>query len=201
MQQTCVFKTGESNALEQATANAELADIQIALKDNASIIKAYQLQLQNLINSDSLVDINVGRLEVKSSMFSEVSVDTSVVSKNPLVSFYKSRVEVADKERSVESAKMLPDITLGYFNQSFIGNGETASGTPTVFDSGDRFTGVQLGLNIPIFFNSHSAKIKAAKIHKMENESQLEAVTNYTQTQLQTALASLKKRPTEFGVL
>ena len=187
------FKTGESNALEQATANAELADIQIALKDNASIIKAYQLQLQNLINSDSLVDINVGRLEVKSSMFSEVSVDTSVVSKNPLVSFYKSRVEVADKERSVESAKMLPDITLGYFNQSFIGNGETASGTPTVFDSGDRFTGVQLGLNIPIFFNSHSAKIKAAKIHKMENESQLEAVTNYTQTQLQTALASLKK--------
>ena len=102
-------------------------------------------------------------------------------------------MEVADKERSVESAKMLPDITLGYFNQSFIGNGETASGTPTVFDSGDRFTGVQLGLNIPIFFNSHSAKIKAAKIHKMENESQLEAVTNYTQTQLQTALASLKK--------
>lgn len=187
------YKTGESNALEQATANAELADIQIALKDNASIIKAYQLQLQNLINADSLVDINVGRLEVKPSMFSEVSIDTSVISKNPLVSFYKSRVEVADKERSVESAKMLPDITLGYFNQSFIGNGETASGTPTVFDSGVRFTGVQLGLNIPIFFNSHSAKIKAAKIHKMENESQLEAVTNYTQTQLQTALASLKK--------
>jgi cobalt-zinc-cadmium resistance protein CzcA len=88
---------------------------------------------------------------------------------------------------------MLPDITLGYFNQSFIGNGETANGTPTVFDSGDRFTGVQLGLSIPIFFKSHSAKIKAAKIHKMENESQLEAVTNYTKTQLHTALESLKK--------
>jgi len=187
------FKTGESNALEQATANAELADIQIALKDHASIIKAYQLQLQNLINSDSLVDINVGPLEVKPSTFSEISIDTSVISKNPLVSFYKSKVEVAEKERSVESAKMLPDITLGYFNQSFIGNGETANGTPTVFDSGNRFTGVQFGLNIPVFFNSHSAKIKAAKIHKMEKEWQLQAVTNYTQVQLQTALASLKK--------
>ena len=187
------FKTGESNALEQATANAELADIQIALKDNASIIKAYQLQLQNLIHSDSLVDINVGRLEVKSSMISEASIDITVISKNPLVSFYKSKVEVADKARSVESAKMLPDITLGYFNQSFKGNGETANGTPTVFDSGDRFTGVQLGLNIPIFFNSNSAKIKAAKIHKMEYESQLEAVTNYTQTQLQMALSSLNR--------
>ena len=187
------FKTGESNALEQATANAELADLQIALKDNASVIKAHQLQLQNLINSDSPVDINVGSLEIKTSMFSEISIDTSAVSKNPLVSFYKAKVNVADKERSVESAKMLPDITLGYFNQSFIGNGETANGAPEVFDSDDRFTGVQLGLSIPIFFKSHSAKIKAAKIHKMENESKLEAVTNYTQTQLQTLLETLKK--------
>lgn len=187
------FKTGESNALEQATANAELIDIKIGLKENSSNIKAYQLQMQNLLNSNSLVDINVGNLEIKTSMLPEEGIDTLFISNNPLVSFYKSRVDVADKERSVESAKMLPDITLGYFNQSFIGNGETANGTPMVFDSSDRFTGVQLGLSIPIFFKSHSAKITAAKIHKKEVESQLEAVTNHTQTQLQTALGALKK--------
>lgn len=187
------FKTGESNALEQATANAELADIQIAIKENASGIKDLQLQLQNLINSKSLVDINVGDLEAKTSMSSGVSKDSLEVSSNPLVSYYKSKVEIADKERSVVSAKMLPDITVGYFNQSFIGNGETANGSPTVFDSGDRFSGVQLGLSIPIFFKSHSAKIKAAKIHKLESESQLELIKNYTQAQLQIALASLNK--------
>ncbi len=187
------FKTGESNSLEQATANAELADIQIGLKENASSIKAYQLQLQNLINSDSLVDINVGRLEIRQSIFPEELIDTFFVSKNPLVLFYKSQVDIADKERLVESAKMLPDITFGYFNQSFIGNGETAYGTPMVFDSSDRFTGVRLGLSIPFFFNSHTSKVKAAKFHKMEIESQLEAVTNHTQTELQTALEALKK--------
>lgn len=187
------FKTGESNALEQATANAEWADIQIHLKDNAAMITAYQLQLQNLLNSESNVDINVGDLEQKTTFISEVQTDSSTIAKNPLVTFYKSKVEVADKERAVESSKMLPDITLGYFNQSFIGNGELANGTPTIFDSGDRFTGVQLGLSIPIFFNSHTAKIKAAKIHKMENESQLQAITNHTQTSLQTALTTLKK--------
>ncbi|HEX9825439.1 MAG TPA: CusA/CzcA family heavy metal efflux RND transporter, partial [Flavobacteriaceae bacterium] len=100
---TLRFKTGESNALEQATANAELADIQIALKENAFHIKTYQLRLQNLINSDSPVDINVGRLEQKAAMFPEEIIDTSMVSKNPMVSFYKSKVEVADKERSVAS--------------------------------------------------------------------------------------------------
>ncbi len=67
------FKTGESNALEQATANAELAEIQIELQDNASVIKAYQLQLQNLINSDSPVDINAGDLEMKVSMLNRTS--------------------------------------------------------------------------------------------------------------------------------
>ena len=187
------FKTGESNALEQATANAEWANIQIDLKDNAAMITASQLQLQNLLNSESNVDINVGDLEQKTAFFSEVQTDSSTIAKNPLVSYYKSRVEVADKERAVESSKMLPDITLGYFNQSFIGNGELANGTPTIFDSGDRFTGVQLGLSIPIFFNAHTAKIKAAKIHKMENESQLQAITKHTQTRLQTALTTLKK--------
>jgi len=187
------FKTGESNALERATANAELADIKIAMQDNASVVKIYQLQLQNLIHSDSLVDIQVGNLEVISTQISNPSKDALSVAENPLVSFYKSRVEVSDKERTVESAKMLPDITLGYFNQSFIGNGETASGMPTVFDSGDRFTGVQMGLSIPIFFKSHTSRINAAKIHKMELETQLEAVTNYTQSQLQTTLEILKK--------
>jgi len=187
------FKTGESNALEQATAIAEWANIQIDLKDNAAMITASQFQLQNLLNSESKVDINVGVLEQKVTFSSEGQTDSSTIAKNPLVSYYKSRVEVADKERAVEASKMLPDITLGYFNQSFIGNGELANGTPTVFDSGDRFTGVQLGLSIPIFFNGHNAKIKAAKIHKMENESQLQAITKHTQTRLQTALTTLKK--------
>ncbi|MDO7171117.1 CusA/CzcA family heavy metal efflux RND transporter [Mariniflexile sp. AS56] len=187
------FKTGESNALEKATATAELADIEIAMQNNRSSIKGYQLQLQNLLNSDSLVDIYVGDLEVKTVMFSETSVDSSAVSNNPLVYFYKSKLDISNKERSVETAKMLPDITLGYFNQSFIGNGVTASGTPTVFDSGDRFTGVQLGLSIPLFFKSHTSKIKAAKIHEKEIEAQLEAVTKYTQSQFQTAMESLRK--------
>ncbi|MEN3322208.1 CusA/CzcA family heavy metal efflux RND transporter [Mariniflexile soesokkakense] len=186
------FKTGESNALEKATANAELSDMQIALKDNATIIKTYQLRLQNLLNSENLVDISVGNLEQKLMMTSQEVGDTSMTSHNPLVSFYESNVEISEKERAVASSKMLPNITLGYFNQSFIGSGETAYGSSTVFDAGNRFTGVQLGLSIPIFFKSHTSKIKAAKIQKMEYESKLEAVVNYTKSQLQTALETLR---------
>jgi cobalt-zinc-cadmium resistance protein CzcA len=189
------YKTGESNALEQATANVELADIQILTLDNTSELKNYQLQLQNLINTDSLVDINVSDLQVKQTMLSENQEENSI-SNNPMIAFYSKQIELADNEKSVAVSKMLPDITLGYFNQSFIGNSSAANGTPTVFDSGDRFTGVQLGLSIPIWFKPHTAKIKAAKIHKLENEAQLEAIKNRTQTQLESLFQMLQTEKT-----
>ncbi|MDB4291838.1 CusA/CzcA family heavy metal efflux RND transporter [Maribacter sp.] len=185
------YKTGESSALEQATANVELADIQIMILDNASVLKNHQLQLQNLMNTDSLVDINVGNLEVKTEMLPQLK-DSTAISNNPTLAFYQKQIELAENEKSMAVSKLLPDITLGYFNQSFIGNGETANGTPTVFDSGDRFTGVQVGLSIPIWLKPHSAKIKAAKIQKMENEAQLEAVKNRAQTQFETLWETLQ---------
>ena len=189
------YKTGESNALEQATANVELADIQIMILDNASVLKNHQLQLQNLMNTDSLVDINVGNLEVKTEMLPQLK-DSTAISNNPTLAFYQKQIELAENEKSVAVSKLLPDITLGYFNQSFIGNGETANGTPTVFDSGDRFTGVQLGLSIPIWLKPHTAKIKAAKIQKMENEAQLEAIKNRAQTQFDTLWETLQTEQT-----
>ncbi len=185
------FTTGESNALEKATANAELADIQILIQDNMAAVISYQKRLQNLVHSDSLVDINIGNLEMKVSII-PATHDFDDISNNPLVSFYKKQIEIAAEEKSLASSKMYPNITLGYFNQSFIGNGETINGTSSVYSSADRFTGVQLGLSVPIWFKPHTAIIKAAKIHKMENEALLEAVTNFTQTQLQGLLETLR---------
>lgn len=186
------YKTGESNALEQATANVELADIQILISDNNAALKNQQLQLQNLINTDSLVDITVGNLDVRQTILSE-NQEASTLSENPMIAYYDKQIELAENEKSVAVSKMLPDITLGYFNQSFIGTSNTVNGTTTVFDSGDRFTGVQLGLSIPIWFKPHTAKIKAAKIQKLENEAQLELVKNNTQTQLETFFQRLKQ--------
>ncbi len=186
------FKTGESNALERATALTELVEIKILIQNNNAEISSYQLQLQNLLNSDGLIDINVGNLEMKSSMISKMK-DSTLYSNNPIISFYKEGVVVAENEKSVEVSKMLPDITIGYFNQSFAGNGETANGIATVYDSGDRFTGVQLGLSIPIWFKPHSSRIKAAKIHKLENEAKLQAVKNTTQTELKTLFEKFHK--------
>ena len=182
------YDNGESNALELATANAELADINITVQQNEAAIAEGQFTLQNLMNVDEAVEIETPKLEMKSAM--EVSNTTDMnVSKNPLVSYYKQQIDVAENERKVASAKRLPDITLGYFNQSFIGTGNTGTG----YDAGDRFTGVQLGLSIPLWAKPHTAKITAAKIYKQETEAQLVVIENQTKSQLQSLFNELQK--------
>ena len=182
------YDNGESNALELATANAELADINIMVQQNEAAIAEGQFTLQNLMNVDDAVEIETPKLEMKSAM--EVSNTTDMnVSKNPLVSYYKQQIDVAENERKVASAKRLPDITLGYFNQSFIGTGDAG----TIYDAGDRFTGVQLGLSIPLWAKPHTAKIRAAKIYKQETEAQLEVIENQTKSKLQSLFTELQK--------
>ena len=74
--------------MEQATANAEVADLQVLIQENDAAIKKYQLQLQKLLYSTDLVDIEVGNLELK---LSEVSIlqDATFIENNPSVNFYK----------------------------------------------------------------------------------------------------------------
>ncbi|MEB8328378.1 CusA/CzcA family heavy metal efflux RND transporter [Flavobacteriaceae bacterium KMM 6897] len=186
------FKTGESNALEQATANAELADLQILIQDNVATIETVQLQLQNLMNVDFPIDIHVGKLNAKTSMFSELQ-DTMALANNPLLALYVQQTEIAKREKSVAISKALPDITLGYFNQSFNGPGQTMSGESAIFDSGNRFTGVQVGLSIPIWAKPYAAKIKAAEINKIKSEEELTSIENKTRTKFKTLWRELHK--------
>ncbi|WP_108869484.1 CusA/CzcA family heavy metal efflux RND transporter [Aquimarina aquimarini] len=186
------FKTGESNALEKATANAELADLQIQIQNNTTAIQEYQLVMQKLMNSETAVDIDVSSLEMKPEPLL-ISQNIEGIEKNPEVSFYKEQITIAELKKSVAVSEMLPDITLGYFNQSFNGPGERKNGTSTVFDTSDRFTGVQLGLAIPIWSKPHSAKIKVAKIYQKESETRIKVIENEVNTQLKSLMHQLQK--------
>ncbi|MEI8087915.1 MAG: TolC family protein, partial [Paludibacter sp.] len=52
---------------------------------------------------------------------------------------------------------------------------------PRTFTSGDRFTGVQAGIAIPLFFQSYTSKIKAAKIKEQVSKTNAE---NYSKSLL-----------------
>jgi heavy metal efflux system protein len=57
----------------------------------------------------------------------------------------------------------MPDINLGFFNQTIIGT-QDVNGVPRYFGQDFRFTGVQAGITIPLWFGPYISKTKAAKI-------------------------------------
>ncbi|MGB1032487.1 MAG: TolC family protein, partial [Flavobacteriales bacterium] len=68
---------------------------------------------------------------------------------------------VAKAERSVKISKALPDLSVGYFNQSFIGSATSDGGVAT---GSDRFSGVTVGVAVPLIFGSQVADVKSARI-------------------------------------
>ena len=73
---------------------------------------------------------------------------------------------------------MLPDLNVGYFSQTIIGT-QDVNGVPRNFGQGFRFTGVQAGISVPLWFPPYTSRAKAAKIN--ENIARTDA-ENYTRS-------------------
>jgi cobalt-zinc-cadmium resistance protein CzcA len=151
------YKTGESNALEKATAESQLYEIRTLKAQNDADILIFQNQLQTLLNTNEAVTSQGVTLEKR---VLNISSDSAAVSNNPALQYFGQQVKVAEAGKSVERSKLMPDITLGYFNQSLYGTvnyrdaSEVANGTK-------RFQGVSVGVSFPLWVKPQLARIKA----------------------------------------
>ncbi|MBA2610744.1 MAG: CusA/CzcA family heavy metal efflux RND transporter [Bacteroidetes bacterium] len=164
------LKTGESNLLEKTTAETQLMEVRNLLSQNQYNTQMYQAHLKALLNSKSQVQIN--EQEIKKLELT-VQTDSSSVNQNPMLSYFKQQVEISNRQKKVETAKVLPDFTIGYFNQSLIGN-QNINGADQYFDGSKRFTGIQVGISIPIWFVPQTARAKAAGINQQVTQSNFE---------------------------
>ena len=57
---------------------------------------------------------------------------------------------------------MLPDLNIGYFSQTIIGT-QDVNGVPQNFGKDYRFTGVQAGISVPLWFSPIYIKGKSCK--------------------------------------
>ncbi|MBL7841911.1 MAG: TolC family protein [Cyclobacteriaceae bacterium] len=154
------FKTGESNLLEKATAESQLNEVRIQIRKNESTIKILRTQLRTLLNSDNLPDVGD-----ELAAFDGTALDTLVPAANPTLRLMNQQIEVALSQKKLEAARFAPDILVGFFTQTLIGipNTETGSG---VSASGDRFTGFQVGLSLPLWFGPYRSRVRAAEYNK-----------------------------------
>lgn len=187
-------KTGETNLLEQTTAEVQRNEAKNKLRQNESDIAVLRSQLQTVLNSPTLPDIQMKEL---SELQLERSVDTTTLLANPSLAYSRQQIEVARSQKKVESAKFAPDLLIGFFNQTLIGTPDAESGT-IAFKS-DRFSGFQVGVSIPLWFVPHQGRVRAAEFSRQAAKSKYEfhqrmlmAEMNQAMQQYQTSKNSLE---------
>jgi cobalt-zinc-cadmium resistance protein CzcA len=165
------YRTGETTYLEQVTAESEGARAKATLIQNEADLKAYQLNLQYQLNSKEPVDVAESRLTRKELV---IAADSSALANNPNLSYLKQQIEIARQSTSLEKAELLPDLRLGYFNQTLIGSIEEQNGVVKRFGPSDRFSGVEVGVAVPLWIGPGKANVQAAKIREKIAESTLQ---------------------------
>lgn len=174
------LQKGESNVLEKATAETQKAAISVQLKQLRQELQAALLQLQVLLNTDYPVipyaaDIRAGLTAV------EGSAEDNVVLK-----LLQQQQNSAAAQTLLEKSRKLPNLTIGYFNNSFRG----MAADNNFYTGSNRFSSVQLGLDIPIFTRSQNARIKAAGIAQDIAQNQYHAQLMQVQAQHKNLLAA-----------
>ena len=171
------YELGETNYLEQLTAEAKQKEISLLLHSAEVNIKSNYEILMSWIQSDSsyiLPDIKLPKL-------SENRIDTI---NNPGFDYHSKMISAAEYEVSLEKQKLLPKINLGFFRS---------------FNDGvspNSYNGFEIGLSLPVWFFPQTARIEASQINKQiltENYNDYRAKLKARSNILQSELNMYKK--------
>lgn len=197
------LKKGEANILEESTAEIQNEQAKTQLNMLENDLNITKLQLQLLLQSDE----SYQPVSDQPTMNVNLQVSEEMIKQHPELQYLNQQIKVNEAEAQFEKSKLLPELMVGYMNQSMKNL------------NNDRFNAVQVGVGIPLFTKGQRALAKAtkAKVAISENEyqrkeielknrfvqqvnnysNQLKVVENYEQKQLpksETILKTVQKQ-------
>lgn len=153
------FKTGESAYLEKISAETKLMEVQNALFLIRSDIEIAKDQLRKMMVTAGDFDI-----AYQSPFYRKTNaLDTAGLESNPFLAFSRQQVTLNRSETSLERSRLLPELMLGYTNQTLQGN-QLINGTDVYFGVSKRFQYLQAGIGIPLFYTANRSRINASKL-------------------------------------
>ncbi|MEI8270989.1 MAG: CusA/CzcA family heavy metal efflux RND transporter [Paludibacter sp.] len=183
------LKTGETNRLEMISARSESLEIKNKLQQISVDLIIYNQKLQTILNKEIALlpaDTVLPRIDFIPA------TENSAFAANPSIGYINQQVEVSQLEKKLESSRALPDLSIGYFSQTMQGTQEI-NGVPRVFGIGDRFSGIQAGIAVPIWFVPYSAKAKAAKLKEKIAQTNAESYSKSISGSYRSLLLELSK--------
>lgn len=176
------YKTGETNLLEQTTAETQRNEIKNQLRRADSEIVNRQMQLKTMVGAEVLSSVSA--LKLSPIEFSRTS-DSSIINSNPSLGYSRQQIDVAEKEKKFEVAKSAPTLLVGFFSQTLINVPKSDGALAT---SSDRFTGLHLGISIPLWYAPHQSRVKAAEYRRQSQQSNFEQDQANLESQYQQAM-------------
>lgn len=164
------FRTGETGSLEKATAESQLAEQRVRLAQTEAALTTARTSLQNLLYSAEPVDVPAQRLTRRTL---NLPTDTASVNNHPVLALLKQQIEVNQRTRQVEQARLLPEFQLGIFSQTLIGT-QNFNGNEYVYNAGHRFFGGQVGILFPLISRPQKARVESARITEQIAQTELE---------------------------
>ena len=166
------YLKNEATLLEKTAAEMQVIEIHNKLLEKEDDIHNYQIQLQTLMHIKE--DFVIENQNIAENYLT-VRIDSTAIAEHPYLKYLEQRIEVDRKIVGLETSKIMPDFTLGYFNQSIYGPaniGRNDMYHKTDYDANNyflttrnRLQGFQVGLAVPLWFHPQKSKIKAAKIN------------------------------------
>lgn len=164
------FELGETNYLEKITAASKQRQIHINyLASQQEVSLAYHAVANTIQVEDTLLLAKETTLKI--------TLQNIDVRNSEEIGYYKNRVSLVEAQRNFEKQKLLPDISLNYFQ----GTNSGLNGS---------LIGYQFGLKVPLLFGGQSKRIKAASIA----QEIITQESNEYQIQLQAKYTSLTKK-------
>ena len=173
------FSKGETNVLEKATAETQRGQISIQLNQLKNDIEILQLQFQLLLNTTTAF---IPSNENPKLVFT-ATLDTSAVSNHPQIKVLQQQINISLVNTQLEKQKLLPELNLGYSNQSIQGNGADN----VLYAKSYRFNSVQFGIGVPLFFGSQKGKINSSKTLELISENNYQIGLQSLKTEYEAA--------------
>jgi cobalt-zinc-cadmium resistance protein CzcA len=185
---TVRLKTGEGTTLALYATETQQKELKNLKSRNEADMRISLDQLRQLCQSTSItgVDDNFEDLVLP------YAADSLALRNNPALVFSEQQIEIARRNKKVERARAMPDMHIGYFNQTLIGV-QNINGQDRYFGSGNRFQGFQVGISFPLWFAPHAARMKAAGMATEIAKKQAEVFRIDLMKQLDQAYKELAK--------
>jgi len=155
------FKAGETNILERTSAETQRYQIQTQLqlveKDLELSVQQFNYYIQDTVQYTPLV---THERAGSALLLADAAFDAEAL---PLSQLATQQQLAAQYRWQTEKARLLPDLSIGYNNQSLQG-AQMVDGKEVFYGTGNRFSYLNAGIGIPLFFGAQAARTKAARL-------------------------------------